>query len=237
MNKQHTGCSRRKFIMTTAMAATVLAVAPVGLIATPSSAAGRSFAPPALLYPENALEPSISARTVSFHYGKHTAGYYANTGRLTAGTPFAAMSLEEIILATAGKESETACFNNAAQALNHTFYWNGMLPGGAKEPQGRLRDALLATFGSLDGFKKAFAKAGATQFGSGWAWLAEHAGQLKIVHTPNAMTPLAQGMTPLLTMDVWEHAYYLDYQNRRADYIRAFLDNLINWDLVSANLG
>ncbi|MBI3987385.1 MAG: superoxide dismutase [Lentisphaerae bacterium] len=192
---------------------------------------------PSLPYAENALDPAISAKTIGFHYGKHHKGYVENLNKLAAGTEFADLTLEQIIAATAGKADKTAFFNNAAQAWNHTFYWSSLKPKGGGEPPAMLKQKIEAAFGTVDACKKELATAATTQFGSGWAWLVLDGGTLKVVKTGNADSPLIQGKKPLLTLDVWEHAYYLDYQNRRADYVAAVLDKLINWDFAAKNLG
>jgi Fe-Mn family superoxide dismutase len=178
----------------------------------------------------------MSARTLEFHHGKHHAAYVTNLNNLVAGSELADHSLEDTILAVAGDASKAGVFNNAAQVWNHTFYWQGMKPGGGGAPSGELAAKIDADFGSFDAFKEQFKAAGATQFGSGWAWLVLDNGTLKITKTGNADLPLAHGQKALLTMDVWEHAYYLDYQNRRPDYMTTFLDKLVNWDFVAANL-
>ena len=192
---------------------------------------------PPLPYADNALDPVISAKTIGFHYGKHHKGYVDNLNKLVAGTEFAELTLEKIIAATAGKADQTAIFNNAAQAWNHTFYWTSLSPKGGGEPPAVLRQKIEASFGALDACKKELAAAAVTQFGSGWAWLVLDSGKLKVVKTSNAELPFLKGMKPLLNIDVWEHAYYLDYQNRRADYVAAVLDKLINWDFAAKNLG
>jgi Fe-Mn family superoxide dismutase len=191
---------------------------------------------PALPYSLDALEPHISRSTLEFHHGKHHAAYVTNLNNLVAGTDLEAKSLEDTILAVAGDSAKAGVFNNAAQVWNHTFYWQGMKPGGGGAPTGDLAAKIDADFGSFDAFKEQFKTAGATQFGSGWAWLVLENGTLKITKTANADLPLAHGQKALLTMDVWEHAYYLDYQNRRPDYMSTFLDKLVNWDFVAANL-
>ena len=191
---------------------------------------------PPLPYPENALEPFISARTLSFHYGKHHQGYVNNTNRLVAGTDMADLSLVELVKKAAGLKDK-ALFNNAAQAWNHAFYWQGMKPQGGGKPEGKLMDRIKKDFGSFEDFREGLTGAATGQFGSGWAWLVLDGDSLKVTNTLNADTPLAHGRKPLLTVDVWEHAYYLDYQNRRGDYVKAFLDNLVNWSFVSSNLG
>jgi Fe-Mn family superoxide dismutase len=191
---------------------------------------------PALPYSLDALEPHISRNTLEFHHGKHHAAYVTNLNNLVAGTDLEGKSLDDTILAVADDASKAGVFNNAAQVWNHTFYWQGMKPGGGGAPSGDLAAKIDAAFGSFDAFKEQFKAAGATQFGSGWAWLVLDNGALKITKTGNADLPLAHGQKALLTMDVWEHAYYLDYQNRRPDYITTFLDKLVNWDFVAANL-
>jgi Fe-Mn family superoxide dismutase len=226
-----TSFSRREFLA----AAAALAAAP--LFGAPSIA--RAASPHVLLplpYGDSALEPVISARTLGFHYGKHHKTYLDNLNKLVAGTDMADLSLEKIILATAGNPEKTALFNNAAQVWNHTFYWASMKPGGGGKPGGALAEKIDAAFGGFDAMRKELAAAAVGQFGSGWAWLALDNGKLKIVKTGNAENPLSKGMQPLLTLDVWEHAYYLDYQNRRADYVNALLDKLVNWDFAAENL-
>jgi Fe-Mn family superoxide dismutase len=192
---------------------------------------------PALPYANNALEPVISANTIGFHYGKHHQIYVDNLNKLVAGTELAEMSLEKIISATAGKADKAGIFNNAAQTWNHTFYWQSLSPKGGGEPPAALKQKIAASFGSLADCQKELASAALTQFGSGWAWLVEDNGKLRVVKTGNAEVPSTQGLKPLLTIDVWEHAYYLDYQNRRADYVNAVLDKLINWAFAAQNLG
>lgn len=192
---------------------------------------------PALPYAENALSPVISSHTIGFHHGKHHKGYVDNLNKLVAGTEFAEVPLEKIITATAGKADRTAIFNNASQTWNHTFYWQSLRPNGAGEVPTVLKQKIESSFGSVDACKKELSAAALTQFGSGWAWLVLDGGNLKVVKTANADSPLTTGMKPVLTLDVWEHAYYLDYQNRRVDYINAVLDNLINWDFAADNLG
>jgi Fe-Mn family superoxide dismutase len=191
---------------------------------------------PALPYPDNGLAPDISSNTLSFHYGKHHKAYVDNANKLIAGTELADLPLEKIVQAMAGKPDKAAIFNNAAQVWNHSFYWKSMRPKGGGAPSGKLKEKIEADLGGLENFRKEFANAGATQFGSGWAWLVLDGGKLKCVKTPNAETPLTTAATPLLTMDVWEHAYYLDWQNRRPDYITAFLERLINWEFAAENL-
>ncbi len=191
---------------------------------------------PPLPYAQNALEPVISANTISFHYGKHHKGYADNLNKLVVGTEFADLQLEKIVTAASGKADKAAIFNNAAQAWNHAFYWNSLTPDGGGEPPAALKKKIEASFGTVDACKKELATAATTQFGSGWAWLVLDGDMLKVVKTANADSPLAKGMKPLLTIDVWEHAYYLDYQNRRADYVNAVLDKLVNWSFAEDNL-
>lgn len=190
---------------------------------------------PPLPYAENALEPVITANTIGFHYGKHHKGYVDNLNKLITGTEYADLSLEKIITSTAGRPERTAIFNNAAQTWNHTFYWNSMRSKGGGEPPAALKQKIEASFGSVDACKKELAGAAVSQFGSGWVWLVLEDGKLKVVKTANADVPLTTGKKPLLTVDVWEHAYYLDYQNRRADYVSAVLDKLINWEFALQN--
>ncbi len=188
-----------------------------------------AFELPALPYALNALEPYISQRTMEFHYGKHHKAYVDNLNRLIAGTPYENMSLEEIIRATVDKPEAAAIFNNAAQAWNHDFFWKSMRPNGGGEPEAALKERIERDFGSVENFKQEFKNAAVSQFGSGWAWLADDNGTLKVVKTSNADTPLAHGLIPLLTLDVWEHAYYLDYQNLRPSFADAYLEHLVNW--------
>ena len=191
---------------------------------------------PALPYDIKALEPHISQNTLEFHHGKHHAAYVANLNKLLDGTDLDGKSLEDVITSVAGDASKAGVFNNAAQVWNHSFYWQCMKPGGGGQPSGALAEKINADFGSFEAFVEQFKAAGATQFGSGWAWLVLDGGILKVTKTANADLPLAHGQKALLTMDVWEHAYYLDYQNRRPDYMTTYLEKLVNWDFVAANL-
>lgn len=187
---------------------------------------------PALPYAQDALKPHISKETLEFHYGKHHQTYVTNLNNLIKGTEFADMSLEDIV-----KKSSGGIFNNAAQIWNHTFYWNGLSPNGGGQPSGKLADAINSTFGSFDKFKEEFTKTAVTTFGSGWGWLVKNAdGSLALVSTSNAGNPMTSGQIPLLTCDVWEHAYYIDYRNVRPKYVEAFW-NLVNWDFVAKNFG
>jgi len=201
-----------------------------------ASASGSIVLPP-LPWAENALEPVVSAKTISFHYGKHHRTYVDTVNKMIAGTEFADMTLETLIGATAGKTDKAGIFNNAAQVWNHTFYWNSLRPKGGGEPPSMLKQKIEASFGGVDACKKELSAAAVAQFGSGWAWLVADAGKLKIVKTADAETPITHGVKPLLTVDVWEHAYYLDYQNKRVDYVNAVLDRLINWDFAEQNFG
>jgi len=232
--------SRREFLKGTLAGSALLAMSAAGLPLGSQAWAAEPERPPFKLpplpYPQDGLAPAISPRTIEFHYGKHHQAYVNNTNSLVEKTEFATATLEEIIKKTAGNPERAGLFNNAAQVWNHTFYWKSMKPGGGGLPTGVLAKKLEATFGSFDNFKKEFANGAATQFGSGWAWLVVDGAALKVVKTANADTPLAHDQVPLLTIDVWEHAYYLDYQNRRGDYIAAFLDRLVNWDFAAANL-
>jgi len=197
-----------------------------------------SFTLPKLPYEESALEPVISSRTLSFHHGKHHAGYVAKLNELVEGTPFVGRPLDEVVKRSAKDPKAKLIFNNAAQAWNHAFYWRSMRPMGDGIPGSLLASAIKRDFGGLMEFRTAFTKAAAGEFGSGWAWLvADKDGILKIATTDDADTPIVRGEKPLLVIDVWEHAYYLDYQNRRPDYISAWLDKLANWEFAEKNLG
>jgi len=189
---------------------------------------------PRLPYPDNALEPVISAKTISFHHGKHHQTYVDKTNDLIKNTPLATLSLEEIVKAAAKNDAQKAIFNNAAQAWNHDFYWNSLKQNGGGQPRGDLLKKIEGDFGGFDALAKALVDEAVSRFGSGWAWLVADHGQLKVMSTANADTPLALGLTPLLTIDVWEHAYYLDYQNRRADHVKAVIEKLIDWDRAAA---
>lgn len=191
---------------------------------------------PQLPWKKDALEPHISARTLDFHYGKHHNAYVTNLNKLIEGTPLDNAPLEEIIKSTEGMFEQSGIFNNAAQVWNHSFYWNCIKPDGGGEPTGEIASLITRDFGSFEEFKSKFKQAATTQFGSGWAWLVYDGNKLKIMKTSNAVTPIGKGTKALLTIDVWEHAYYLDYQNRRPDYIDTFINHLINWDFVNKNL-
>ena len=194
------------------------------------------FTLPPLPYAEGALAPVISAQTLSFHYGKHHKTYVDTLNKLVAGTEFEGQSLEAIIKATAGKADKAPIFNNAAQIWNHTFYWHSLKPGAGGKPPAAIAQKIDAAFGDYDKFRAAFVQAALTQFGSGWAWLVSDGSALSLVKTPNAEVPFTKGLTPLLTIDVWEHAYYLDYENRRPEFVDAVIDRLLNWDFAGEQL-
>jgi len=228
---------RREFLAGIGMGAAAISLAlgkPDALLAAEQPASSVSLPP--LPYAQNALAPAISENTMSFHYGKHHQAYVNNTLKMIAGTELEKSSVEEIVRKTAGQPDKAGLFNNAAQIFNHNFYWNSMKPGGGGEPQGRIAEKIGQSFGSYQKFVEAFSNAAATQFGSGWAWLVQDGGKLQVTKTSNADTPITGSAKPLLVIDVWEHAYYLDYQNRRADYIKAFVEKLINWDFADKNL-
>jgi Fe-Mn family superoxide dismutase len=192
---------------------------------------------PSLPYAENALDPVISTRTVGIHYGKHHKTYVDNLNKLIADTELAGLSLEEIISKAAGQANKAGIFNNAAQIWNHTFYWNSLSQKGGGEPPLILKQKIESSFGNLDTCKKELAAAAMTQFGSGWAWLVMNGDKLEVTKTANAESPLSMGVKPLLVIDVWEHAYYLDYENRRIEYVNAVIEKLINWGSAEDNLG
>jgi len=191
---------------------------------------------PPLPYPDTALEPYYSSKTFGLHHGKHHKAYVDNLAKLIAGTPLESRSLEELIMGSAGDPAKVGIFNNSAQVWNHTFFWSCMRPGGGGRPTGELAAKIASAFGSYEKFAEQFKAAAVGRFGSGWGWLTVEAGALKITSTANADTPMTGKQTALLTVDVWEHAYYLDYQNRRPDFVQAFLDHLVNWEFVAANL-
>lgn len=233
---------RRSFVQATICGGALLAGAMMGLpgcgkSSKPELAGGLASAsePPPLPYGEGALAPYISMETVRTHYQKHHAGYVAKTAQLVKGTLFENHSLLRVMRETVYTPDRAALFNNAAQAWNHEFYWSSMRPGGG-EPDAAMMEKIKRDFGSLDNFKKEFTEAAMNQFGSGWAWLALENGRMTVLKTGNAANPVIEGKTPLLTIDVWEHAYYVDYRNRRADYVKAVIDNLLNWDFAAVNL-
>ena len=191
---------------------------------------------PDLPYAKDALAPCISATTLEFHHDKHHKAYVDNANKLIAGTELESLSLEDIVRKTVGDSAKVGIFNNTAQVWNHSFYWKCLKPGGGGLPTGPIAEKINAAWGGYDKFLEELKAAGTTQFGSGWAWLILDGGALKITKTSNADTPVAHGLKAVLTIDVWEHAYYLDYQNRRPDYIATVIDKLINWDFVNGNL-
>ena len=192
---------------------------------------------PPLPYAEDALDPVISTRTVGIHQGKHHKTYVNNLNNLIADTELADLSLQEIVTKTAGQASKAGIFNNSAQIWNHTFYWNSLSQKGGGEPPLILKQKIESSFGDLDSCKKELATAAMTQFGSGWAWLVMNGDKLEVAKTANAESPLSMGVKPLLVIDVWEHAYYLDYENRRIEYVNAVIEKLINWGFAEDNLG
>ncbi len=196
-----------------------------------------AIALPDLPYPQNALAPHISEKTLEFHHGKHHKAYVDNANKLLAGTDLENQDLETIIKKSAGDPAKVGIFNNAAQVWNHSFYWKCMKPNGGGAPTGAIASKINADFGSFEKFVEELKNAGVTQFGSGWAWLVLNGAKLQVTKTPNAANPLTDGLKPLLVVDVWEHAYYLDYQNRRPDYLTTFVDKLVNWDFVNSCLG
>lgn len=195
-----------------------------------------AFELPPLPYPADALEPHMSAQTFSFHHGKHHKAYVDNLNKLIAGTDLENKPLEEIIRRTANDLGKVGVFNNGAQVWNHTFYWHCMKPGGGGQPTGELAGMMDQAFGGYQGFVEQFKGTSVGRFGSGWGWLVLENGELKVVSTQNADNPLTKNQVPLLTVDVWEHAYYLDYQNRRPDFVQSFLDHMVNWEFVAENL-
>ena len=191
---------------------------------------------PELPYAKDALAPVISANTLEFHHGKHHKAYVDNLNKLVAGTDLAEADLETVVIKVAGDPARSGIFNNAAQVWNHSFYWKCLKAGGGGTPTGAVAAKIAAAWGSYEKFAEELKNAGVTQFGSGWAWLVVDGSQLKITKTANADTPIAHGVKPLLTLDVWEHAYYLDYQNRRKDFVEAFLEHLANWEFAASQL-
>jgi Fe-Mn family superoxide dismutase len=206
------------------------------LITTKNSGVSMPFELPTLPYAKNALAPHISENTMNYHYGKHHQAYVTNLNNLIVGTDLEKKSLEDIIKISANDKTKAGIFNNSAQVWNHTFYWHSMKPNGGGKPNGTVLKKIESDFGSYENFINEFKNAGATQFGSGWAWLVLDNNKLKVVKTGNAETPLTTSAKPLMTMDVWEHAYYLDFQNARPTYIDTFLNHLVNWDFVAENL-
>ncbi len=228
--------AQRRRLLGAGAALAACVAAPAWLAPRTARAAAPLTLPP-LPFADGALDPVITTHTLNFHHGKHHKAYFDNLNKLIAGTEFAEMSLENIIAASAGRPDKVAVFNNAAQAWNHTFYWHSLRAVGGGEPPAALKAKIDAAFGSVEALKKEWAAAASSQFGSGWAWLVKEGDTLKVVKTSNADLPSTATTKPLATIDVWEHAYYLDYQNRRADYVNAVLDKLINWEFVLSNWG
>ncbi len=227
-----TGIDRRTFL-----AASSALAASVALGGFPGTARAAAITLPALPFADNALEPVISAKTIGFHYGKHHQGYVTNLNKLIADGEYAGQPLEKIITATAGNKEKSGIFNNAAQVWNHTFYWNSLKAKGGGAPPDELKKKMEDSFGDVATCLKELTTAATSQFGSGWAWLVLQGDKLAVTKTGNAETPLTTDAKPLLTIDVWEHAYYLDYQNLRAKYVEAVLDKLINWEFALNNMG
>ena len=231
-------CTRRTFLGGAVAAGAVVAARAAASPQVPETRGARMIELPPLPYGESDLAPHISPETISFHYGKHHKAYVDNTNKMIAGTDLAGASLEDIVRAAWGKPDKKGLFNNAAQVWNHTFYWKSLSPKGGGAPTGKLLDRVQSDFGDFAKLKDELAKAAVTQFGSGWAWLVLEGGKLKVEQTPNAENPLTSpGRKPLLTVDVWEHAYYVDYRNRRPDYVNVVLDKLVNWEFAAQNLG
>ena len=221
---------RRRFLISSSAVS-------IGFLGFTRSAEAAPIELPALPYGEADLAPVISQQTVGFHYGKHHKGYADKLNGMIKGSPLADLKLEEVIKQSAGKKEQAGIFNNAAQVWNHSFYWKSLKAKGGGDLPADLKKAFDASFGSVEAGKKALAEAATTQFGSGWAWLVRKEDKsLAVIKTANAECPLTQGVKPLLTIDVWEHAYYLDYQNRRADYVAAVIDKAINWEFALQNL-
>ena len=226
-----TGIDRRTFL-----AASSALAATVALGGFPGTARAEAITLPALPYPDNALEPVISAKTIGFHYGKHHQGYVTNLNKLLAESEFAGQPLEAIIKATAGKAAHSGIFNNAAQVWNHTFFWNSLKPAGGGVPTGALADAINKKWGSFDEFKKAFQTSAVGNFGSAWTWLVKKPdGSVDIVNMGAAGTPLTTADKALLCIDVWEHAYYIDYRNLRPKFVETFLNSVVNWGFAEKN--
>jgi len=230
------GISRRDFILGSASTCAILGTGAFGLLScSRATSSSEIVALPPLPYKEDALEPYISRTTIGYHYGKHHRAYVDKTNELIKGSSLDGLPLNEIVKLTAGAVDKTAIFNNAAQAWNHDFYWKSMVPKGPK-PGEDIAKRIDASFGGFDNFKIEFLNSAVTLFGSGWTWLVLDGNRLSIQQSFNADNPISHGKTPLLTIDVWEHAYYLDYQNRRKDYLSAIIDNLLNWDFAASNL-
>jgi superoxide dismutase, Fe-Mn family len=230
--------NRRTFVATAAAAATIgrpLIAQAQAPAAAPAPPAGP-FKQPPLPFHESQLAPTIGARTVTLHYSRHHASYYTNLNTITKDTKYATMTIPEIVVEANKETTDRRFFNNAGQAWNHELYWEMLKPGGAKAPAGKLAQLINESFGSLDEMKTKIIASAGTVFGSGWTWLVQDGGKLALINTSGGDGPLTSGKTALLGVDVWEHAYYLDYENRRADHVKALLDNIINWDVVGGRL-
>jgi len=236
-DQKYENMTRREFLEKATVGSALLVSQAMGFS---SRAHAAPYQLPPLPYSQNALQPYISSKTLGFHHGKHHKGYVEKFNELIKGTPMADQTLEQVIKDAFHPTEKTPLFNNAAQIWNHSFFWKSMRPKGGGKPKGKIKEKLDATFGNVEKFKEEFVKQAVSLFGSGWAWLAIEGDKLKIVQTKDADTPLVHGatplLTPLLTIDVWEHSYYLDYQNRRKDYVTAVLDHLINWEFAEENL-
>jgi superoxide dismutase, Fe-Mn family len=228
--------NRRAFVATAAAAATLATPYLVAAQTPPAPPPPTGpFKQPPLPFTEGALTPTIGARTVALHYGRHHASYYTNLNNITKDTPYASMTLAQLVV-EANKDKDRRFFNNAGQAWNHELYWEQFAPGGARSPEGRLLEQISVTFGSLDEMKNKLVASAGSVFGSGWTWLVQDGGKIDIMNTAGGDGPLTSGKTALIAIDVWEHAYYLDYENRRPDHVKAVLDNIINWDVVASRL-
>ncbi len=227
--------NRRDFLKTTGKVGLAVMLGVAGLKCTGDSGQGR-VALPSLPYPLDALAPHLSAKALELHHGKHHIGYVNKVNELVAGTPYARMTLEEMVVAASRKPEHADIFNNAAQVYNHALYWNSLAPKGGGDPTGELKARIIQSFGSVEKFRAAFQDVAGSLFGSGWAWLVQDGEGLEIIATGNADTPFANGKRPLLVVDLWEHAYYPDYQNRRDEYVQVCLMHLINWDFAAKGL-
>ncbi len=227
--------NRRDFLKTTGKVGMAVMLGVAGFKCTGDSGPGQ-VALPSLPYPLDALAPHLSAKALELHHGKHHIGYVNKVNELVAGTPYARMALEKMVVEASGKPEHADIFNNAAQVYNHALFWNSLSPEGGGDPTGELKTRIDQAFGSAEKFRGAFQKEAGSLFGSGWVWLVQDGERLEILSTRNADTPFAAGKRPLLVVDLWEHAYYVDYQNRRADYVQTVLDHLINWEFAAGRL-
>jgi len=228
--------NRRHMMIVTGVGGMAAASSVCAAVAPSMKEPAMTFTLPPLPYAKDALAPHISEKTMDFHHDKHHRAYVTKLNDLVKGTPFEGQGLEDIIDATAGRDEHTEIYNNAAQTWNHTFFWNSMKPSGGGKPTGAIAKKIDADFGGYEKFAKALEEISVKQFGTGWGWLVLQDGALKAIKTEDAEVPLSDGRTPILTIDVWEHAYYLDYQNRRPDFVKTVIANLLNWDFANANL-